>query len=82
MPLPLGLIIEEEKRLVFPDRAAHCAAELVQIELFPAGGEITAGIKIRVTEELEQRSVDLIGSGFRGYQHRRTARGFHTQRSK
>ena len=75
MPLPLGLIVEEEKRLIFPDRPTHCAAELVQIELFPAGGEITAGIEISVTEELEQRSVDLIGSGFRGYQHRRTRAG-------
>ncbi len=54
MPLPLGLIVEEEKRLVLPDRTTHCAAELVQIELFPAGGEITAGIEIGVTEELEQ----------------------------
>ena len=51
--LPLRLIIGEEKRLVLLDRPAQRAAELIQIELLGVGGEETARIQIRITEEFE-----------------------------
>ena len=35
VPLHLGLVVEEEERLVLLDRTAERATELIQIELFP-----------------------------------------------
>ena len=72
MPLSLCLIIHEEERLVLLDRAAERASKLIQIELFFRRSEEALRIELGVAEKLEKGSVELIRSGFRGYQHRRT----------
>ena len=69
------LIVDEEERLVFLIGPAERAAELVQIELLFGRCEIAARIESRVAEEFEERSVKLVGAGFRGHQDRRTRAG-------
>ena len=67
--LLLGFIVQEEERFVLLDRTSQRASELVEVEFFPRGREVTAGIKIRVSEVLEERSVELVRSRFCCHQH-------------
>ena len=58
--LHLGLIVEEEESLVFPDGAAERAAELVQIK-FPYGvNERSRCIEVSIAEELKRRPMELV----------------------
>jgi hypothetical protein len=63
---PVALVIEEVERLVFDDRAAHCAAELMlaEIGLRPSGAvvEEVVGVERVVAEEFEDAAVRLVGA--------------------
>src|SRR5579862_9504134 len=72
MTLLFRLIVEEEERFVFPDRAAKGSAELVQVKLLPECGEVAARVELRVAQELKQRSVVLVRSRLGGHQNGRT----------
>src|SRR5262245_59983111 len=71
--LPGSLVAAERKQLVLDDRTAQHTAELILIQDLPccrAGSVVTIveeglGIKIRVSEILKCRSVELIRSSFR-----------------
>src|SRR5579864_5659247 len=72
MHLPLGFIIYKEKRLILLEGPTHRGAELVQIELLAGGREVAARIQSGVAEELEDGSVQLVGSRLGCNQHGRT----------
>ena len=71
-PVPLILLLEiyKEKRLVLLDRATQREAELIEIEFFGDVGEEAAGVQIGIAEELEDASMELVASRFRGHQNR------------
>src|SRR5882762_5589810 len=75
LPLVPALVVNEEEGLVFPDGPAQRSAVLVQIEFLALGGEITAGIERSIAEELEQGTMELVRSRFRGDQHGRARTG-------
>ncbi len=75
MPLSFCLIVNEEESFVLLNRAAERASELIEVELFLGKGEKAFCIELRVAEKLEKRTVQLIRSRFRGYQHGRTRAG-------
>ncbi len=54
--LVLLLVVGEEECLVFANRAADRAAELIQIELFGVGSEEAARVQVRIAKKLEHRS--------------------------
>ena len=60
MALHLGLIIDEEERLILLDRAAERSAKLVQVELLHRRGEVALRVEVRVPQEFEQRAVKLV----------------------
>ena len=75
MPLHLVLRIDEEKGLVFPDRAAYRTAPLIQVELLGAGGEEAPRIEARVAEVFEDGAVKLVRPRFGRHKHGRTRAG-------
>ena len=72
MPLHLSLIIGEEESLVFLQRAAQRASELIQIEFLRRGSEEAACVQVCIAEELEQRPVEVIGPRLSRHQNGRT----------
>src|SRR5690242_5503842 len=57
--LPLALVIGKKESLILPNGTAQSSAELVEVELFPAGGKETAGIQLGVAEKLEHRAMEV-----------------------
>ena len=49
--------------MVFQDRAAHAAAELVAFDLILSGGEKVARVHIAIAQKLEYIAMNLIGAG-------------------
>ena len=72
MPLPLRLVIHKEKSLVLPNWPAQRTAKLIEIELLLESRKVALGIQVGVAEILVERPVQLVRSGFRRNQHRRT----------
>jgi hypothetical protein len=58
-----ALIAAEIEQLVLDDRAAHGSAELVALQRILHGSEELPGIHCAVAQEIEHRSVDLVGTG-------------------
>src|SRR5262249_40013047 len=55
--LHLGFIVDEEECLVFLDRSAQRAPELVKVEQLFNGREVAGRVQFGVPEKLEQRAV-------------------------
>ena len=64
LSLPIALIVGEEEDFFADDGTAQSAAELILNECTSSGGEIIAGVEIRVSKELENISVELVCAGF------------------
>src|SRR6266567_807933 len=60
------LVVDEKERLILEDRAAHCTAKLVLavLALLDRIEEVTR-IEVVVAQELEGRTVKLVGTGLR-----------------
>ena len=66
--LPETFVIAEQKQLVFLQRAAQRAAELISPERRNGGPiEEVARVQIAIAQKLEQRSVQTIGAGLRDH---------------
>ena len=72
MALKLILDIGKEKGLVFLDRSADRAAELIEVELFGIRGEKATRVEFSIAEEFEEAAVNGIGAVLGGDQHCRT----------
>ncbi len=67
----VSLIVDEEESLVLKDGSADSSAELVLTILALLDRvEVVARIKVVVTEELKDRTVEAIGSGLGRDEHR------------
>src|SRR5579871_3617667 len=75
MPLVLALEIHEKERLVLLNRSAQCCAKLVEVELLTSRGEVATRVQLRVAEEFEYRSVQLVSSRLALDQNGRTRAG-------
>ena len=61
VPLPLGLVVDEEECLVFLDGLRRATPpNWFRLNCSLAGCEVAAGVELGVAEELEQRSVKLV----------------------
>ena len=60
-------VVAEEEQLVFDDGSADAAAEVVVGEMAERPGEVGAGVDGVVLDELEGRTVELVGSGLEGH---------------
>ena len=58
------LIAREVKQLVFEDRSASAAAELVAFQSVLRGSEIVPGVEIAVPQEFEDSAVYVVSPGF------------------
>src|SRR5713226_8626602 len=67
---PLPVVIEEKEVLVLDQRSAECAAKLVHMEGLAWNAarvvDPSVGVQVAVAEDLEGRTVELIGAGL-GY---------------
>jgi hypothetical protein len=72
VPLPLTLVVGEKESLVLSNGPTQSSAELVEIELLPAGGKKAARVQLGIAEELEHRAVEVVSARLGGYQHRWT----------
>jgi len=64
-----GLVVDEEKSLVFLDRSTERAAKLIEIELLLEGSEIALGVELGIAKVLVERSVQLVGARLCRDQH-------------
>ena len=60
MALHLGLIVQEEERLILLDGTAERSAKLVQVEFLHRRGEVAARVEVRIPQEFKQRAVHLV----------------------
>ena len=65
MALEFLLPVDKEEGLVLANGAADSTAKLIQIEFLSGSSEEAFGIKIGIPLELEERAVEIVGSGFR-----------------
>src|SRR5260221_4785946 len=66
------LIIGKKERFVLLQSAAKRTSELIEVELVLRHSKKVLRVELGIPEELEQRSVELVRSRLRRYQHRRT----------
>src|SRR6266478_2268675 len=64
--------VDEEKCLVLSDWSANRPAKLIQVEFFRGRCEKALGVQRCVSQEFEQRAVEIVVPGLGGQQHRWT----------
>ena len=67
MALIFLLAIDKEEGLILLDWSAYAPAKLIQIELFRGGCVKALGVQIGVSQELEKRAVEIVGSRLAGH---------------
>src|SRR6266478_891424 len=71
MALILLLAVDEKEGLILSNGPTDRSAKLIQVELLRGGCEKALRVETGVAQKLKQRSVESVGSRFRGDQHRR-----------
>src|SRR5262249_10861300 len=60
-----ALVRPEVEQLVFLDRSANAAPELIALERILHGSEELAGVQLSIAEKVKQAAMDLVGAGSR-----------------